>query len=424
MSRTMLFFATMTALVATPAARAQSVDRPRTSYYGSAEQAAPAISVWIDRYSFRAGERMRAYFQTDPGAYVTILRIATSGDVRVLYPRTPSLQQSYSSDRVVDDEVPYSNQAGFYLNEPEGVGFVFAIASFEPFDYRAYTSGGQWSTYALTANRYADPFATVNSFVAHTLSLRAEYSSDYIRYEIIGRGRYQSGAYVYSSYRDQYYRCLSLYGARADGYCRSYSEFGYAPLVYAPIIVGRLPGRSGTPSPLPSGGKKGSGGPKAPHAFVPDPVMGEEGLKPTPTQRSTENRDAQRVFGEMQRREGTRRGDRTQSVPSSARSEPTVAPAIIYRSMPSAPRIDVRPESRPEMSQPRGYEPLPHSDPQPRYQPQPVQRSEPQRIEYHPAPQPPPPPPAPVYRDPAPREVHPAPPPPPAPSERHGGRKG
>ena len=42
---------------------------------------APEVEVWIDRYVFRSGERIRTYFESEPGAYVTILRITTLGDV-------------------------------------------------------------------------------------------------------------------------------------------------------------------------------------------------------------------------------------------------------------------------------------------------------------------------------------------------------
>ena len=90
-------------LLSLDSAHAQSTDRARPREYRPAERA-PEVSVWIDRYSYRPGQRLRAFFQSDPGAYVTIIRVTTTGDVRVLYPRTPDIQQPYRYDRLVDDD--------------------------------------------------------------------------------------------------------------------------------------------------------------------------------------------------------------------------------------------------------------------------------------------------------------------------------
>src|SRR6266550_2902618 len=87
-------------------AHAQRTDRARPREYQPAERA-PEVSVWIDRYSYRPGQRLRAFFQSDQDAYVTIIRVTTTGDVKVLYPRTPDVQQPYRYDRLVDDEVPF-----------------------------------------------------------------------------------------------------------------------------------------------------------------------------------------------------------------------------------------------------------------------------------------------------------------------------
>src|SRR6478672_3989386 len=173
-------------VVAVSTAQSQSMDRGQPREYRPESERAPAVSVWIDRFSYRPGQRIRAFFQSDPGAYVTILRVSTTGDVRILYPRPPSTQQPYRLDRLVDDEVPFSNSLGFYLNEPEGVGFVFAVASFEPFDYRSITRSGQWSTYQLTGTRYSDPYDVVSRFIDNTLPTNVDYSTDYIQYQIAG----------------------------------------------------------------------------------------------------------------------------------------------------------------------------------------------------------------------------------------------
>jgi hypothetical protein len=404
-----MFLATASVVVAFAGANAQRVDRARVNAYGQRMQDGPPVGVWIDRYSFSYGERLRAYFQTDPGAYVTVLRVTTRGDLKVLYPHTPTIQQAFTSDLLVDDEVPYATDAAFYLNEPSGVGFVFAIASYTPFDYRSVTSGGRWSTLQLTGSRYEDPSMVVNSFLTRTLSRRADYSVDYIEYEVRGGGQYRTHPYSSLSYDDLYFQCLSVYGPRVLNYCRTYSQFGYAPYVvgafpHSPAPIGRTPA---IPSPKT----------RPPKSFIPDPMVGDEGLKPNaPQPNPSGEEEVQRVL-RGRPGDGARRVDGGNE--TARRAEPHAASPSEYRNSP-APRIEVRREPRYEPAprqryepapQPRSepapaprYEPAPVAAPQPRYEPPPRYEA-PARVEPRAAPaparQPAPPPPA-------------APPPPPA----------
>jgi hypothetical protein len=356
-------------LIAAAGAQAQRVDGARVSEYGRRYQGAPAVNVWIDRYSFRAGERIRAYFESEPGAYVTILRVSTAGYVRVLYPRTPTSERVYTSDRLVDDEVPYGNQSGFYLNEPEGIGFVFAVASYEPFNYRAFNSGGQWSTLQLSADRNADPFTAIARFVSRTLSPRADYSTDYIQYEVYSDGRYRDGrygrygsrSYGRTGYDDQYRRCLDLFGFQAMNYCRTYVDFGPVP-----FIVGRVARRPVPTTPTPAAGKKMT----PPKAYVPDPVIDGGVAKPdAPSERVESRSEAGRPWWAPQSRDGAR-ADNGERSPGTPRVEPRTPPPSEFRAYPQEPRIEVRPEPRREFPPQRRYEPALRAAPQ-RYEPAP-----------------------------------------------------
>jgi len=414
-------FAAFSLLLSLDSANAQSVDRARPREYQPADRA-PEVSVWIDRYSYRPGQRLRAFFQSDQGAYVTIIRVTTTGDVKVLYPRTPDVQQPYTYDRLADDEVPFVNDQGFYINEPDGVGFVFAIATYQPFDYRAVASRGRWSTFQLTGNRYSDPRQVLAGFIDRTLPQSAEYSTDYIQYQVAGSlYRPQRYGYDFVDYDDTYITCLRYYRGYPDYYCRQFATYGQGPFI--PIVIGR--GRTGTPIPTTTRAQK----PALPKKLVPDPMSGEEGIKPqVPQQRSpTSNADAQRAWWNAQRKEAAKGADVTVFRGSSPRVDPqTPSPSSEYRPMttPSAPRIETRSEARETQS--RRFEP--QSQPQPSYDPSPrrveppVIRTEPMRSEpqqrYSPEPrviQAPPSPPPVQRMDPAPREFHPAPPPPPPP---------
>src|SRR5215211_4419092 len=86
-------------------AHAQRVDGARAGNTSRGFGRAPEVEVWIDRYVFRSGERIRTYFESEPGAYVTILRITTLGDVTILYPRRPTAQRAYR-DELINDEIP------------------------------------------------------------------------------------------------------------------------------------------------------------------------------------------------------------------------------------------------------------------------------------------------------------------------------
>jgi hypothetical protein len=423
-------------LVAVSGANAQqSSDRTRIYDYSNRNSAAPYVSVWIDRYSFTYGQRLRAYFQSDPGAYVTVLRISTSGDLQVLYPRRPSLQQQYDEQRLVNDEIPYSSDPAFWLNEPDGVGFVFAVASFEPFDYSEVSSRDQWNTYQLAGTRYEDPSTVINRFIGRTLRPWDEYSSDFIQYEVSGTN-FHGRRYANSNYDDIYYQCLGFFSA-ASLYCRQYAQFGFFPFFpFFPRIVGRVPRQPVPVTPTPTTGNRM----RPPSRVIPDPNLAHEGVKPeTANQRSASNAIAQRTWWNSQRREADR-GSRA-AVPSAPRTDPQDAAPQVYRGRLTQPRIDVRPNpgNEGEMQrryepgmQPgydpmrqRRYEPPPQQrrDPAPpqgtmpryeppvrRYEPPPVQRSEPP-ARFEPAPQPPPPPvqrTEPVDRgDPAPRQIHP-----------------
>lgn len=404
-------------LLSLDSAHAQSVDRARPGDYRANERA-PEVSVWIDRYSYRPGQRLRAFFQTDPGAYVTIIRVTTNGDVKVLYPRTPDVQQPYRYDRLIDDEVPFVNDLGFYINEPDGVGFVFAIATYEPFDYRSVASRGRWSTFQLTGNRYADPRQVVLGFIDRTLPRSVEYSTDYIQYQVAGTlYRPRGYGYDFVDYDDVYLTCLRYYRGYPDYYCRQYATYGQGPFI--PIVIGRGPY---SPIPTPTPGKRN---PKLADKLVGDPTTSDGGIKPNvPTQRSpTSNADAQRAWWNAQRKEAAKGNDVTVFRGGSPRVDPQMpSPSSEYRPLPSAPRIETRPETREAPS--RRYEPQsqPSYDPSPRRIEPPVTRSEPVRSEpqqhYNPEPrviQAPPSPPPVQRMDPAPREFHPAPPPPPPP---------
>lgn len=320
----------------TPAITGAQQRQSRPNDTGRYDEAAPTVDLWLDQYTYTSGQPIRASFESDNGAYVTVVRVTTDGRLYVLYPRRPNQQRRYTSGRDYN-QLPFSSE--HYLNEPPGTGFVFAIASFDRFDYSRYSSGSQWRQPRLTTI-LADPFAVVNSFVSQTLDVRSAYSFDYEQYDVVRGGRYAGGRYGNRFYgNDAYYSCLNYFGIVADYYCHSYG------IIYgAPVLIGRT-----TPSGKPRGTPKSM----TIRPLVHDPML------PTPEHLSPPEKNdragSARVSGKML--ESLRRSDRPRPEPIVRGYEPSVR---------SEPVQTQRLEPRPE---PRVISPTPHViREQPRYE--------------------------------------------------------
>lgn len=241
---------------------------------------APQIDLWLGQVDYRYGDRITPFFDTDPGAYVTVLRVTSDGMLTVLYPRRPRDQEPFEQGQLVGNRVPFSSFDGrFNVNESDGIGFVFAIASFRKFNYSYFSQGGIWSSGRLAyEGGIGDPFEILRRFVDRTLGDDADFSMDYVSYRVTDYGsrtRYAS-RYSYNTYDDYYDSCLNAFGFRYTSYCRN-AYPGY----FGPIIVSQ----PGTPIPKPSSGRNLAG--KRIKPLTGDPVV--EGA-PTGPQLMTEGR--------------------------------------------------------------------------------------------------------------------------------------
>ncbi len=339
-------------------------DRGRTDRLES--DFAPPIDLWLDQVSYDRGARMRPFFSSEPGAYVVVVRVTSDGELRVMYPTRPSEQQRYRLGQFADDRLPFNGDPSLNLHESSGQGFVFAIASYQRFDFSSFSQGRMWSTARLaTFGRYGNPFEVVNRFIERVLPASADFSLDYEVYEVYSRGSssvysstYYGGRYGYSSIEDYHFACLTAFGIRYSYYCRSYTG-GY----YGPIVVGN-PMAPRTPTG-PAGSKM-----KRPRPVVPDPILGKNPLEAEPAEGrlpATDNADraASERFRQMQR-------DQSRSVP---RYEPIVPQSRIQRQPLERERVD-RPQSEPQRSAPVIYGRMPERR-EPRRESAPVVRSQP-----------------------------------------------
>lgn len=216
-----------------------------------AAQRAPNVDVWFERGNeFDRGQPGRVMYTGGAGSYVTVLRVDTDGRMSVLSPSQPNDRSRFAGSR---------DGAGipFRADPAEGVGYVFAVASRTPFDFRNYRGrGNSWNTGALDRRGDVDPFEIVDRFARSSVGARGSYTIAYAPYEIgrggAGRMSYQhgvryddgygyGGGYGYaggyedpwgaSPYRRGYdnYRYQGGYGYR-DGYGYGYnSEYSRDP---------------------------------------------------------------------------------------------------------------------------------------------------------------------------------------------------
>ena len=231
------------------AAQAQSSPRVYSPQFDNEAVAgdAPAVQLWLDDRSLGFGDIIRPFVVTEEGAYLTVIRVSTDGELRVLYPARPSQQQRYREGMFPNDRLPVTSvDQSFYVKESAGSGFVFAIASFDRFNYSYYATGNQWS-YARLANasRFGNPFQIARSFIEEVTAGGGEYSMDYVMYDVDGilyRSRYAT-RYRHYAFNDYLDLCLGAFDAWYTPYCRAYNG-GY----YGPYIIVNYPSQPGVGS--------------------------------------------------------------------------------------------------------------------------------------------------------------------------------
>ncbi|HEX9728316.1 MAG TPA: DUF4384 domain-containing protein [Gemmatimonadales bacterium] len=105
---------------------------------------APYVELWTNRDDvYRRGDRVSVYVRTDDDAYVTVFRIDTDGRVRVLFPTDPW------DDNFARGGVRYQIEGrhggySFRVEDYPGTGYLFAVASRDPFRFSPFVRGDHW----------------------------------------------------------------------------------------------------------------------------------------------------------------------------------------------------------------------------------------------------------------------------------------
>jgi hypothetical protein len=122
----------------------------------------PRVEVWTNAGDnpYHTGQSARVFMRADRDAYVTIFRVDTDGRVRVLFPLEPWEDGYVRGGHEFEIQGRYDD--AFNVDDYPGVGYVFAVAAPDPFDYDPIVSGDHWDYRAIADGRVrGDPYVAL-----------------------------------------------------------------------------------------------------------------------------------------------------------------------------------------------------------------------------------------------------------------------
>lgn len=153
------------------ASMALAVAGPVRGDGGSARRSAwtpqvPQVRLVItEREFFHRYDRVAVAVESEADGYLTVFRIDTDGRIRVLFPRDPWGENFVAAGREYRIPNPYGQRGdhAFTVDDYPGVGYVFAVVSPEPFDYRPYVRNDHWEyrTVANSGRITGDPYVAL-----------------------------------------------------------------------------------------------------------------------------------------------------------------------------------------------------------------------------------------------------------------------
>lgn len=213
--------------------RASSDDRPR-------------INVWVNREdAYQRGDRARVYFKADRDAYVTIVRIDTDGRVRILFPIDPWEDNWARADRTFE-VLGRDDDEAFRVDDYPGVGYIFAIASTDEFNYDEIVRGDHWDYRNISDGRVrGDPYVAVSD-LAERIAREGDFDYDVSEYYVEKHYDYPRfvcyDCHTYATYR--YWDPYSSYCSRFR--IVIYNDWYYYPYRrYGGVYYGGRPYRPG-----------------------------------------------------------------------------------------------------------------------------------------------------------------------------------
>jgi uncharacterized protein DUF4384 len=164
------------------------------------------VTVWTDRDDpYRRGEGARIFLDVDKPAHVTVLRIDTDGRIHMLFPREPWGDTYVQAERTFEVTGSRGGRS-FMVDDYPGVGYLFAIASPDPFDYNAITRGDYWDYRLVDGGRIqGDPYVVLTD-LAKRIAPEGDYDYDISPYYVDNHYDYPRfvcyDCHAYASYRE------------------------------------------------------------------------------------------------------------------------------------------------------------------------------------------------------------------------------
>jgi hypothetical protein len=164
------------------------------------------VTVWTDREDpYQRGQGARVFLTTAQSAHVAVFRVDTDGQVRILFPREPWSDTYVRERRVLEVSGPRGRRS-FMVDDYPGVGYIFAIASTEPFDFDDITRGDYWDYRLIDGGRIQrDPYVALTD-LAQRIAPGGDYDYDVAPYYVERRYDYPRfvcyDCHAYASYND------------------------------------------------------------------------------------------------------------------------------------------------------------------------------------------------------------------------------
>ncbi len=146
--------------------------------------------IWLDRGVdpvLRRGDQVRVYYRASRDAFVSIFHIDTNGFARLLHPGSPTDDHFVLGGR--DYRVLFPESRYWHVDEDEGKGYLFIVASPEPLDFSNFTYSrrrGGWDITAMAQTGYRDPFLVMDDVVAALIPQwwAEDYALDFHAYDV------------------------------------------------------------------------------------------------------------------------------------------------------------------------------------------------------------------------------------------------
>lgn len=144
----------------------------------------PRVDVWVNRDDpYQRGDQARVYFKADRDAYVTIIRIDTDGRMRVLFPIDP-WEDNFARGGKTFEVLGRDRDEAFRVDDYPGVGYIFAIASDDAFQYDDIVRGDHWDYRTISDGRVrGDPYVAVSD-LADRIAADGNYDYDVASYDV------------------------------------------------------------------------------------------------------------------------------------------------------------------------------------------------------------------------------------------------